>query len=322
MKIINWGMIGAGDVTEVKSGPAFKKVPNSDLIAVMRRDEAKVKDYATRHDIAQWFTDADQLLANADVDAIYIATPPHVHILYVEKALRAGKMVYVEKPLALDTKEALEMQRLVEQYQGKLVVAHYRRAMPYFVKVHELVNNGAIGNISLINLKLYKQRITINNLTPGKENWREDSAISGGGLFHDLAPHQIDLLTAIFGHPLAFEGLSNTKGSDKPAIRVAGQMLFAENILFNGVWDFDRTEKVDICEIAGDKGSIQFSFFENNPIVLKTKEGVREFVFEPLSHVQQPMIDQTVQYFLDKGDNPCAIEEGVMCMKVIDAFTK
>ncbi len=320
--MIKWGMIGAGDVTEVKSGPAFKKVDNSDMIAVMRRDEEKVKDYALRHQIANWYTDADTMLANPDIDAVYIATPPHVHLHYVQKALQAGKMVYVEKPLALNALEANQMKDLLEQYGGKLVVAHYRRANPYFLKVKEIVQSGLIGKVSLICLKIYKKSLPAEVLFLSKNQWRVDPAISGGGLFHDLAPHQLDLMVAIFGKPVNYCGLSDTKGSEKAAIRVGGHILFDEEVLFQGIWDFDREEEEDTCEILGSEGTLKFSFFEGKPIVLERSATPEKFFFEPLQHVQQPMIAEAVKYFKGQVDNPCPIEDGIICMEIVDAFTK
>lgn len=318
--MIKWGMIGAGDVTEVKSGPAFRKVANSDLLAVMRRDEAKVKDYASRHQIGRWYTDADALLADPELNAIYIATPPHVHLHYVARALEAGKMLYVEKPVALNASEAREMQALVQCYGGKLVVAHYRRANPYFVKIKELVETGAIGKVSSVDLRMCQNPLTAEQLQVPKIRWRVDPAVSGGGLFHDLAPHQIDLMLAIFGKPLRYSGISNQLDAQHPATRVSGQILFAEDVLFRGLWDFDHSRSEDSCEITGAEGTIRFSFFAAAPIRVERGGEVEEFHFDPLQHVQQPMIEQTVQYFLGYRDNPCPIEEGISCMEVMDAF--
>lgn len=317
---IQWGMIGAGDVTEVKSGPAFRKVPDSDIVAVMRRDEEKVRDYAERHAIQRWYTDADALLADPAVNAVYIATPPHVHLHYVEKSLAAGKMLYVEKPLALNASEARKMAALLEEYGGKLVVAHYRRANPYYLKIKELVQSGVVGKVSRVQLAIYKEALRAEELRLPKIQWRLDPAISGGGLFHDLAPHQIDFLIDLFGKPMRYSGLSNETIALQPATRVVGQILFHDDVLFHGIWDFDHSVSLDECSIFGTHGSIHFSFFGPSLIRVESNAGVQEFYFEPLQHVQQPMIEQTVQYFLGKRDNPCTIADGIACMEVMDAF--
>src|SRR6187551_1308715 len=106
MEKINWGIIGCGDVSEVKSGPAFNKVNNSSLVAVMRRDGAKAKDYAHRHQVPKWYDDASLLINDPDVNAIYIATPPSSHEEYTIAAIDAGKPVYVEKPMTMNYNRA------------------------------------------------------------------------------------------------------------------------------------------------------------------------------------------------------------------------
>ncbi|MEO6134528.1 MAG: Gfo/Idh/MocA family oxidoreductase, partial [Ginsengibacter sp.] len=120
MENINWGMIGCGDVTEVKSGPAFNKVPNSKLVAVMRRDAAKAKDYAERHGVPKWYIDASALINDPEINAIYIATPPSSHLEYAIAALKAGKFVYVEKPMTTDLSSAIELNEFVIKSNGKL----------------------------------------------------------------------------------------------------------------------------------------------------------------------------------------------------------
>ncbi|HMR20290.1 MAG TPA: gfo/Idh/MocA family oxidoreductase, partial [Sphingobacterium sp.] len=127
---------------------------------------------------------------------------------------------------------------------------------------------------------------------------------------------------AIFGKPIQYCGLSDTSGTEKAATRVSGQVLFNRGVLFHGVWDFDREAALDKCEISGTGGTIRFSFFEGAPIHIERGGEVEEIRFEPLQHVQQPMIEQTVQYFLGQRDNPCSIEEGIACMEIMDAFTR
>jgi predicted dehydrogenase len=106
MKKINWGIIGCGDVTEIKSGPAFNKVNNSSLVAVMRQNAKKAKDYARRHDVRKWYSDAGSLINDPDVNAIYIATPPSSHEEYTIAAMQGDKPVYVEKPMAANLASA------------------------------------------------------------------------------------------------------------------------------------------------------------------------------------------------------------------------
>lgn len=109
MRTIGWGIIGVGDVTEVKSGPAFQKADHSALVAVMRRTSALARDYAERHGVTRWYDDADALIHDPHVNAVYIATPPDTHMDYTLRVAQAGKPVYVEKPMARHHAECRRM---------------------------------------------------------------------------------------------------------------------------------------------------------------------------------------------------------------------
>jgi len=150
MTSIRWGILGCGDVTEVKSGPAFSKIEHSKLVAVMRRNGEKARDYAKRHGVPRWYDSADALIHDTDVDAIYIATPPSSHAAYAIAAMQAGKPVYVEKPMALNGAECEQMLQVSETTGVPLFVAYYRRCLPYFVKVKELLESGAIGKVRFV----------------------------------------------------------------------------------------------------------------------------------------------------------------------------
>lgn len=324
MQRIQWGMIGCGDVTEVKSGPAFNKVPNSSLLAVMRRDAAKAEDYAMRHKVPKWYSNADELINDPEINAVYIATPPSAHLEYAMAALRAGKMVYVEKPMTTDLASAYQLQKVVKETNGKLVVAHYRRAQPQFKKLRELIEQQVIGDIKLIRLKFYRKNIKAEQLAISKYAWRVQEAISGGGLFHDIAPHQLDLMYYYFGEIADASGFSvNRNKLYSVDDLVTGQIVFENRILFNGIWCFDigENEQEDHCEIIGEKGRIEFSFFDRQDIQLIFPGKTETIPFEKLEHAQQPIIKKTVDYFLGTGANPCPVDDGVKVMELIEKFT-
>lgn len=322
MEEIRWGIIGCGDVTEVKSGPAFNKVTNSKLVAVMRRDGAKAADYAKRHGVPKWYSDASELINDPEVNAIYIATPPLQHETYTIEALRAGKPVYVEKPMTLDAAAAERMTDAANQLHIKLCVAHYRRAQPMFLKVRELLAQNTIGDIRLIRLKML-QPPNPTLIAKTEDNWRINPAISGGGLFHDLAPHQLDLMTYYFGAVKNASGIA-TKQQENTEVDdlVTGNILFENGVVFSGTWCFSVAlqDQADQCEIYGSKGKISFPMFGNK--IKLTTDRTEEFVFEPLQHVQQPMIEKVVNYFLDKEPNPCSGEDALITMKLMDDFTR
>ena len=323
MQKINWGIIGCGDVTEIKSGPAFNKIPNSSLVAVMRRNGAKAADYAKRHNVPRWYDDADKLINDPKVNAIYIATPPSSHEEYTLAAINAGKPVYVEKPMALNYSAAQNMARAAAEKNVKLVVAHYRREWPLFKKLKALIQEKAIGDIRLVRLVFDKPALTAAELAEEKTAWRVNPAIAGGGLFHDLSPHQLDIMYHLFGRAKKITGIATTQVSNYAADDlVAGNILFANGIAFSGSWCFNAVTGADHCQIIGSDGKISFSFFSSNSIDLFINGQTSVFNFDVLQHVQQPMIEKTVQYFLGQTDNPCTGEEGAEIMRWMEAFTR
>jgi len=319
-KTINWGIIGCGDVTEIKSGPAFNKVPNSKLVAVMRRNAEKAKDYAQRHGVERWYSNADDLINDAGVNAVYVATPPLNHEEYAIKSMKAGKPVYIEKPMAINAGAAERIEQVAKETGIKISVAHYRRQQPLFLKIKELLQQKAIGDIRLVNIKMLQPHQS-NIIAKTEANWRIDPSISGGGLFYDLAPHQLDLMLYFFGNAEKVTGMSlNSSGYYNADDTTVGQIRFENNVIINGVWCFTSYEKTDCCEIIGAEGKISFSVFDSNPLTVEKNNKQTSIPFEKLQHVQQPMIQKVVEYFLDQAPNPCSALEGLKVMKMIDSL--
>ncbi len=320
-KTIHWGIIGCGDVTETKSGPAFSKVPNSKLLAVMRRNAEKAKDYAQRHGVAKWYSNADDLINDPEVNAVYVATPPLNHEEYAIKAMKAGKPVYIEKPMTINAVAAERIAQAAKQTGVKVSIAHYRRQQPLFLKIKELLEQKIIGEIRLVEMKMFQPHQS-NIIAKTEVNWRIDPSVSGGGLFYDLAPHQLDLMLYFFGNPKKMSGISFNAGRYYEADdTTSGQILFNNTVLFNGSWCFVLPERKDHCVIIGTEGKISFSVFDHRPLIIE-KNGTETIIeFERLQHVQQPMIQKVVEYFLDQSPNPCSAAEGVEVMKIMDGLT-
>lgn len=199
--VVRWGIIGCGDVTEIKSGPGFQKAANSQLVAVMRRNSALAADYARRHGVARWYDDAEALIHDPAVDAVYIATHPETHAEYARMVAAAGKPAYVEKPMARHTPECDRMIEAFARAGQKLFVAFYRRCLPRFVQVKQLLAAGALGQPTEVRCHL-----AAPNHRDAGGAWRLDAARSGGGLLLDLGSHALDLLDHLFGP------LSNVSG--------------------------------------------------------------------------------------------------------------
>ena len=260
--VVKWGIIGCGDVTEIKSGPAFQKVDNSELVAVMRRNGEKAADYAKRHHVPKWYDDAEKLIHDPDINAIYVATPPSTHAAYAIKSMKAGKPVYVEKPMAMNVDECQQMIDTSKKTGVPLFVAYYRRVLPLFVKLKGLMDMNAIGDVKMINLILHLPAKPEE--LEGEAGWRVDPSISGGGHFHDLAAHQLDYLDYIFGPIKEVKGVATNQAGLYPTEDVVSAVFqFESGVLGTGSWCFTVPEKqaMDVTEIVGSKGKISFSFF-------------------------------------------------------------
>lgn len=317
---VKWGIIGCGDVCEVKSGPAFNKVPNSRLVAVMRRDKEKVKDFANRHSVHKYFTDAKEMLRDEEINAIYIATPPSSHEAYTKMALESGRPVYVEKPVTMDSESCRRMIKMEEEYENRVSVAHYRRGLPLFNNVKKLIADGAIGKPRLIQIKTL-QPTSSKIINHTEDAWRVNPEISGGGLFHDLSPHQLDILYWIFGKPsdVSIKVANQGKNYSAPDLTLLNAS-YANDIYLNGVWSFSVAEEAtaDSCEIIGDRGLIRFSFFRVSTIELVTENGTEKIQHEYPHNIQQPHIDNVVRFFRDEGENPCSLQDALVIMNILD----
>ena len=308
MKQINWGFIGCGEVTEKKSGPAFNEVEGSQVVAVMSRSEQKARSYAERHHIRKWYTDAQELIDDPDVNAVYIATPPSSHATFAIMAMHAGKPVYVEKPLAASYNDCIRINRISEQTGVPCFVAYYRRYLPYFQKVKEIINSGTIGEIVNVQVRFSVPPRDLDYKSGKEMPWRVQPDIAGGGYFYDLAPHQIDLLQEMFGPILEAEGMKANRGGLYPTEdSVSACFKFGNGLPGSGSWCFVAHEsaKEDRIDIVGDKGSLSFSVFTYQPIVLQNENGRQEFAVENPPYVQLPLIKLVVEHLQDKAICTC-----------------
>lgn len=320
MSTIRWGIIGCGNVTEVKSGPGFQKANNSALVAVMRRNGELAADYARRHGVPKWYDDAQTLIDDPEVDIVYIATPPNAHKEYTLAAARAGKPVYVEKPMARTHAECQAMIDACRQAGVPLWVAYYRRGLPRFRKVKELLDAGAIGAVRTVTITYYRKT---RQYDPNNLPWRVIPEISGGGIFVDLAAHTLDYLDYFLGPIQAVSGYAANLASPHSAEdTVAGSFVFASGAHGTGIWNFSSFADVDQTEIVGDQGKLTFSSFTDVPVVLTTESGVQEFMIDNPPHIQQPLIQSIVDERNGVGQCPSTGESGARTNWVMDQMLK
>lgn len=317
--MIKWGIIGCGNVTEVKSGPAFNKVKDSSLIAVMRRDARLAEDYARRHHVPKFYNKASDLINDSEVNAVYIATPPQSHAEYAIEAIKAGKPVYIEKPMALNYSECLKINELADKYRIPVFVAYYRRALPGFLLVKDLIDRGSIGTVRLLQIQLFKA--ATDDERNGKPSWRVEPEMSGGGHFFDLASHQLDYLDFLFGPIQRVKSVAvNHAGLYKAEDFVSAEFVFCNNIVATGTWSFSVSKEStrDTIEIVGDEGSVKFTTFSFEPIVLTNASGSHVFINERPENVQFNLIEKIVMSLNGEGASPSTGITGARTSRIMD----
>ena len=305
---LRWGIIGCGNVTEVKSGPAYQQTPGFVLHAVMRRDAAKAKDYADRHQVPLWFSDADALIQHPEVDAVYIATPPDSHLFYALKVAAAGKICCVEKPMALDEAECAQMVAAFDQAKIPLFVAYYRRSLPRFLQVQQWLQQDLIGTVRHVHWAFSRKPNTADHR--GEPNWRTDPAQAGGGYFVDLASHGLDLLMYLLGDITQVQGFAqNQQGLYAAEDAVTACWLFAAQAdgscaSGSGYWNFAADKTRDQVEIVGSVGSISLSIFDEQPVTLKTTtESLTLHINHP-QHIQKYHVENIAKHLAGHIEHP------------------
>lgn len=308
MKEIGWGFIGCGEVTEKKSGPAFNEVPGSHVVAVMSRNAEKAESYAKRHNIKKWYTDPLELINDPEINAIYIATPPSSHATFAIMAMKAGKPVYIEKPLAASYEDCARINRISELTGVPCFVAYYRRYLPYFQKVKQIIQSGDIGTPANVQIRFSVPPRDLDYKSNGSLPWRLQPDIAGGGYFYDLAPHQLDLIQDIFGVITRAHGYcSNMAKLYKAEDTISACFYFENGLPGSGSWCFvgHQSAKEDRIEVIGEKGMLSFSVYNYSPIQLVTSEGRSSIVVPNPPYVQLPIIRSVIEHLQGIGICEC-----------------
>ncbi len=322
MKTIRWGMIGCGDVTEVKSGPGFYKADNSTLLGVTSRTSSSAQAYAQRHNVPRVYPDAAALLADPDIDIVYIATPPSEHKALTLQAAKAGKHVYVEKPMAMNHAECETMLAACHAAGVRLYVAFYRRAMPRFLQVKDWLDQGVIGSVCSVSVVLRQQPATAE-LSPDTLPWRLKAEVAGGGKFMDVGVHVLDALSFWFGPIVDMHGhASNRGGLYDVEDTVTACWQHADGVNAIGNWCFVGHDDADIVEMTGTQGRIEFEFFADTPLRLMTATGMQEIHIPNPAHVQQPFIQSIVDELNGMGICPGDTSGAAHISAMTDAILK
>jgi predicted dehydrogenase len=247
MTDIGWGIIGCGDVADRKAGPAFNDIPGSRLVVVMRRDADAAAAFAAKHGAVVSTTSANDVIDHPDVDIVYVATPPGNHLEYALAVAAGGKACLVEKPAGRSLEELREMRTAFQSAGLPLYVSYYRRHLPRFLKVKEIVDSGELGEISTLTYLMSK---------PAKSKaWKLDVANSGGGHFYDLSGHMLDLFESWFG-PLNLAGgaVRNVLPEHVAEDTVSISFSTDSGIVGSAHWNFAASHSRDELVIEGTRG--------------------------------------------------------------------
>ena len=306
---VKWGFIGCGEVTEKKSGPAFGKIEGSEIVAVMSRDKEKARSYAERHGIKKYYSDAQSLVCDPEVNAVYIATPPSSHASFAIMAMKAGKPAYIEKPLASSYMDCLRVNRISKLTGIPCFVAFYRRYLPYFEKVRSIIQNEEIGKVLTVQIRFAVPPRELDYNSGKEMPWRlQPEVAGGGGYFYDLASHQIDFLQYLFGPIIEAEGFcQNMAGLYKVEDTINACFRFASGLSGSASWCFVAHESArrDRISIVGTRGKVVFSVFDYQPIVLDTERGQEKITVPNPPHVQMGLIEKVVRHLQGKETCDC-----------------
>lgn len=315
MGTVRWGMIGCGDVAEVKSGPALQKASHSALVAVTRRDRAKAEDYARRHGVPRVHADAASLIHDPDVDAVYVATPPSSHCELTLAVAAAGKPCLVEKPMAVNHAECMQMVHAFRTARLPLWVAYYRRALPRYLKARDLLAETAIGRVTSVHVEV-RDRLATGDRAHA---WRFDPRIAGAGLFLDLASHCFDLIDFLLGPIVAATGIAVNTGGTYDAEDVTGAVFRTESgIVGTGSWNFNADETFDRVTLAGSDGELRIPMFTDTDLVLVREDDTMSFPIRNPPHVHQPLVQSIVDELQGHGRCPSTGDSGARASWVLD----
>lgn len=317
METIGFGIIGCGDVTEKKSGPAFQKAEGSRLVAVMRRDPVKLQDYAKRHGVKKYSTNYMDLLTDPEIDAVYIATPPHMHLFYALEAAKYGKAVYVEKPMALSAAQCRQMVDACRAHNVPLFVAYYRRGQEKFKRVKALLEEGAIGQVRSFAYTYACPAPAFN----ASRAWLFNREEAGGGMLYDVGSHMVDTLLFLLDDVESASGISANIAHAYDVNDVSsGFIRFKSGVQGTLQMSFHAAENRDEGMIYGSEGSIRFSIMDMEPIALRRSGGEERIAFDPLEHVQQPWIQRMVHILQGVETGDTTGEYGLRTQEILEAF--
>lgn len=319
MEEVVWGLIGTGDVTEKKSGPALYKAKGSRLKGVYNRTKAKAESWVERHGHGRVYDSAEELLADPEINAVYIATPPDSHYQYALQVIEAGKIPLIEKPMALDYAECKKILDFGEERGVPVYVNFYRRGLPKFQAVKQLLAEGAIGNPLMVSCREFRK--------PDQEDFNRDNLpwrlrpLAGGGKALDVQVHVLDYLTYFFGEITDIAGFAENRGGlYEVEDTVSASFRFASGVVGSASWCYVADFNLDELTILGTEGRIVIpSASLGDGYLLRHGQEVPLHFANP-EHVAMPYIQMVVDELRGKGKSPADAGSAARCVQLFDTI--
>lgn len=311
MQQVRWGIIGCGNVVKKKSGKAFVLADGSGVAAVCSRTGRHAEQTAKELGAKRWYISAEELLTDPEVDAVYIATPPGLHLEHALSCCEAGKPVYLEKPFARSFREAVQITEAFEQKALPLFVAHYYRAHPRFRFLKEKLQEGVIGKPVSVRLSVERKY--------EQSAWHHIPELSGGGKFYDIAPHSLDILQYLLGGFQEIQGYAgNAGGREQTEDTVVMAFRTEQGVLGTADYMLDSAHKCDEAVIHGTEGQVSFSIHGERTLIFETKEGVETIRFEEEAWQEQAMVQEVVNALRGKEHMAVTGREALNVMQAMD----
>jgi predicted dehydrogenase len=315
---VRWGIIGAGDIARKQTAQAIRATRSARLMAVMRRDLEAARAFAQEFGAAKAYGRVDEVLADPEIDAVYIATPVGHHAEQTIAAAHAGKHVLVEKPMAMSTVECRDMILACRQHGVKLMVCYYQRFNARHIKVRELVAQGAIGQVTMAQAR----QVFLYPPAPGL--WRQSPEQAGGGALMDVGVHGIDTLRFILGEVDTVTALVDTLVFGYPVDDTATVLLrFRSGVqgVVSAAFSVASVDEVDYLEVCGTGGRLWtaplHSKDSRGTLRVSTPAGEQQHAFEQSTH--QALIEAFDRSLEHDEPVPVPGEEGLQGLAVVEA---
>jgi predicted dehydrogenase len=296
-KKVRWGLIGCGDIARKRVAPALHDLPNCDLVAVNRRNFPEAESFAHEFGAHKWYESWEQLIADDEVQAVYIATPVHLHAAQTIAAAESGKHVLCEKPMALDVAECDRMLAACESNGVKLGIAYYRHFYPVVLRIKEILNAGEIGKPIIAQINAFER---FNPDASHPRRWLIEKSRSGGGPMFDFGCHRIEVLLNLFGPITETKSLMGNV-LFRRAVEDTATALFGFREGIQAVLSVSHAASVpaDTLDIYGSEGAIRVPALNKGELTVTTHEGERNEFHPPHSNLHQPLIDDFARAVLE-----------------------